>query len=49
VAPSYANHSQITAAMKAVQKFNLTKAEKLQIINLRPTTEVEVNLVSSIQ
>lgn len=32
--------------LEATKNFKLTKAEKLQLINLRPTTPVEMQLVS---
>uniref|UniRef100_A0A2C9JPI7 DNA-directed RNA polymerase III subunit RPC9 n=2 Tax=Biomphalaria glabrata TaxID=6526 RepID=A0A2C9JPI7_BIOGL len=35
----------ITQVMKALSKFKLTPAEKLQLINLRPSTAVEIQLV----
>jgi len=35
----------VATFLKAVQKFNLTKSEKLVLLNLRPTTEVEIQLI----
>jgi len=35
----------IAKYMKEVEKFNLTKLEKLLLINLRPTTAVEIQLI----
>lgn len=42
-----AHHSSdgITSAMKALTPFKLTPAEKLQLINLRPSTAVEIQLI----
>ena len=39
------NTKVISEFVKAVSKFGLTEAEKLQLINLRPTTPVEVQLI----
>jgi len=39
------NQDVIEAFLREVAPFNLTKAEKLQCLNLRPTTEVEVQLI----
>jgi len=36
---------QVTAALTALKKHPLTKAERLQMINLRPTSAVEMHLV----
>ncbi|CAO0798175.1 unnamed protein product [Mucor circinelloides] len=36
---------QISNFMKAMSKFELTKAEKLQILNLRPKSTVEIYLL----
>ena len=33
--------------LKEIAKFNLRKAEKIVILNLRPTTEIELNLVQN--
>ena len=35
----------VTECLKYLDKFNLTKAEKLQVINLTPTTDVDVHAV----
>lgn len=35
----------IHAFLEAIKEFKLTKAEKLQLINLRPTTPVEMQLI----
>jgi len=42
-----ANHTieGITATMKALKSYKLTPAEKLQLINLRPSTGVEIQLI----
>jgi hypothetical protein len=39
---------QVQAFLQAVSVFELTKAEKLQILNLRPKSTVEIYLVSKI-
>lgn len=36
----------IQTFMKEIDRFNLTKAEKLMILNLRPKTAVEIALVT---
>lgn len=42
------NAEVIQGFLQAVKEFKLTKAEKLQLINLRPTTPVEMQLVSNL-
>nr|CAB3233703.1 CGRP-RCP calcitonin gene-related peptide receptor component protein [Phallusia mammillata] len=42
---SVQNQDSIETAVKALRPFGLTKAEKLQMINLRPTTAVEISLI----
>jgi len=37
--------AHVTAALTALKKCPLTKAERLQMINLRPTSAVEMHLV----
>ncbi|XP_076809939.1 DNA-directed RNA polymerase III subunit RPC9-like [Clavelina lepadiformis] len=39
------NEEIIPEVVKALSSFGLTKAEKLQLINLRPTTAVEISLI----
>lgn len=39
------NAEVIQGFLQAVKEFKLTKAEKLQLINLRPTTPVEMQLI----
>ena len=39
------NESVIRQFLVDVAPFNLTKGEKLQLLNLRPTTPVEINLI----
>ncbi|XP_046849035.1 DNA-directed RNA polymerase III subunit RPC9-like [Xenia sp. Carnegie-2017] len=39
------NEAVITQFLKDVAPFNLTKGEKLQMLNLRPTTPVEIQLI----
>jgi len=34
--------------LERLEKYNITKAESLQILNLVPTTEVEIHLVFSL-
>ncbi|CAK9298586.1 unnamed protein product [Gordionus sp. m RMFG-2023] len=41
----YQNKNNIQSFLEAVLPFNLTKAEKLMIINLRPKTPVEIQLI----
>ncbi|KAI8366250.1 HRDC-like protein [Blakeslea trispora] len=39
------SEEQVQSFLQAISKFELTKAEKLQIINLRPKSTVEIYLV----
>jgi len=36
---------KLQICIKSLQNYELTKAEVLQVLNLHPTTEVEVNLI----
>jgi hypothetical protein len=40
------DEQQVLAFLEAMKKWQLTKAEKLQILNLRPKTPVELHIVS---
>ena len=42
---SHETESGVSACLSKLDAYKLTKAEKLQIINLAPTSEVVVNLV----
>ena len=39
------NNDQVKNFLKAVQHYNFTKAEKLQLVNLKPTSIIEMQLV----
>jgi len=41
----YQDKETIERFMKAMAPFKLTKAEKLQILNLRPTGEIDIQLI----
>ena len=42
---SFQNSSIIKSVVKQLLPYNLTKSEKLQLINLRPTSSVELNVI----
>ncbi|XP_065677317.1 histidine protein methyltransferase 1 homolog [Hydra vulgaris] len=39
------NNDQVTNFLNAIQHYNFTKAEKLQLVNLRPTSIIEMQLI----
>ncbi|OMJ27396.1 DNA-directed RNA polymerase III subunit RPC9 [Smittium culicis] len=41
----YQTPEQINETLKSLSKFSLTKAEKLQILNIRPNKEVDLYLI----
>ena len=47
MACSRLTEESLTAFMTDIEPFKLTKQDKIHLLNLRPTTAVEIQLVSS--